>query len=106
MFKKNDNMRVIESAITQTIGCKEDIELFEELRLSLELMESDRYNVVTSEINNGINFGISTPYPHGLPVEIGTLFYNTNMNYSINVKETSQCVYNVERYFEIKIKRD
>ena len=99
----NDNMRVIESAATQTTGTKEDIELFNELRLSLELMESDRFKVINGCISNEINFGISTPYPHGLPVEVGTLFYNVNMNYDIKIKESSQCVYDMERYFDIKI---
>lgn len=99
----NDNMRVIESAATQTTGTKEDIELFNELRLALELMDNDKFNLMKGEINNIINFGISTPYPHGLPVEVGTLFYNVNMNYDINIKESSQCVYDMERYFDIKI---
>lgn len=99
-------MRVIESATTQTIGSKEDIELFNELRLALELMDNDKFKVINCNINNSINFGISTPYPHGLPVEVGTLFYNSNMNYNIYIKETSQCVYNVERYFDINIQRD
>jgi hypothetical protein len=100
------NMRVIESAVTQNYGTKEDILLYEELLLSLELMEDKRFNLIESSIDKGINFGISTPYPHGLPVEIGTLFFNADMNYDVKIKETSKCVYNVERYFEIKIKKD
>jgi len=106
MFDMNNNMRVIDSATTQTIGTKEDIELFNELRLALELMNDSKFNLIKSEINNSINFGISTPYPHGLPIEVGTLFYNANMNYDINIKEGSQCVYNIERYFEIKLRKN
>jgi len=106
MFETNDNMSVIESANTQTIEIKRDVELYNELRLALELMNNGKFNLMKGEINSIINFGISTPYPHGLPVEVGMLFYNVNMDYDISIKETSQCVYNVERYFEITIKRD
>jgi hypothetical protein len=106
MYDIYDNKYVIESATTQTIENKEDIELYEELTLALELINDDKFNLVNSEINNGIVFGISTPYPYGLPVDVGTIFYNMNMNYNVKIKETSKYVYNVERYFEIKIEKN
>ena len=54
----------------------------------------------------GIDFGITTKFPHGLPENIGTMFFNVSPEFNVNVKETSQCVYAGERYFAISIKKD
>jgi len=101
----NDRMFVTETAIRHKLGTKEEIELYEELSLALELMGKEKFNVVGSGIGNGIDFSISTPYPYGLPENVGTLFFNVSTNFDVKVKETSECVYNMERHFEIKLKK-
>ena len=96
---------VIESAIKNNLATKEEIQLYEQLSLALELMEDNNFNVVDSGIGGGIDFGITTKFPHGLPLEVGTMFFNISTDYDINVKETSKFVYNQERHFSIKIKK-
>jgi len=95
---------VVESAIKNNLGTKEDIQLYEQLSLALELMEDD-FTVVDSGIGGGIDFGITTRFPHGLPLEVGTMFFNISTDYDINIKETSKYVYNQERHFSIKINK-
>jgi hypothetical protein len=101
----DDRMFVIDSAIKHKLGTKEEIELYEELSLALELMDNEKFSVVDSSIGNGINFGITTQYPFGLPENVGSLFFNVSTDYNVMVKETSECVYNQERYFAIKLKK-
>ena len=95
---------VIESAIKNNLGTKEEIQLYEQLSLALELMEDD-FNVVDSGIGGGIDFGITTKFPHGLPLSVGTMFFDIDKDYDVCVKETSKFVYNQERHFSIKIKK-
>ena len=95
---------VVESAIKHNLGTKEEIQLYEQLSLALELME-DNFNVVDSGIGGGIDFGITTKFPHGLPEDVGTMFFNVSTDYDVKIKETSQFVYNQERHFSIKIKK-
>jgi len=97
---------VIEGAIKHNLGSKEEIELYNELSLAMELMEDNSFNVVNSGIGGGIDFGISTKFPHGLPENVGTMFFNVNTSFDVSIKETSQCVYAGERYFAINIKKD
>jgi hypothetical protein len=101
----NDRMFVTETAIRHKLGSKEEIELYEELSLALELMEKENFKVVGSGIGNGIDFSITTPYPHGLPENIGQLFFGVSTDFDVKVKETSECVYNLERCFEVKLKK-
>lgn len=96
---------VVESAIKHSLGTKEDIQLYEQLSLAMELMEDNSFNVVDSGIGGGIDFGITTKFPHGLPLEVGTMFFNISTDYDVCVKETSQYVYNQERHFSIKINK-
>jgi len=96
---------VVESAIKNNLGSPEEIELYNELSLAMELMEDNDFNVMDSGIGNGINFGITTKFPHGLPENIGIMFFNVSPEFNINIKETSQCVYAGERYFAINIKK-
>jgi len=96
---------VIDSAIKNNLGNREEIQLYEQLSLALELMEDDTFNIVDSEINNGINFGITTRFPYPLPENIGIMFFNIDSEYDVNIKETSKFVYNGERYFAVTIKK-
>jgi hypothetical protein len=101
----DDRMFVIDSAIKHKLGSKDEIELYEELSLALELMDNKDFRVDGSGIGGGIDFGITTPYPHGLPENVGSLFFNVSTDYNVRVKETSECVYNSERHFAVKINK-
>lgn len=106
-YDENDRKTfVVESAIKNNLGSKEEIELYEQLILVMELMEDNTFNIEDSDINNGINFGITTKFPHHLPEKVGLLFFNINPKFSINIKETSKFVYNSERYFVINIRKN
>ena len=106
-YEEEDNRTfVIEAAIKNNLGSREEIDLYNELSLAMELMEDDSFNVVDSGIGGGIDFGISTRFPHGLPENIGTMFFNVSSEFDVNVKETSQCVYAGERYFAVNIKKN
>jgi len=96
---------VVESAIKHELGSKEEIELYGQLSYTLELINNDDFKVTDSDINHGLNFGISTPYPHGLPESVGNLFFNVDLNFDVSIKETSKCVYNLERYFDVRIEK-
>ena len=67
-------------------------------------MNNKNFNIVDSKIDNGIEFGITTEFPYGLPENIGIMFFNISTDFDVNVKETSKYVYNRERYFTINIK--
>jgi len=73
--------------------------------MALELDENDNYNVVNSGIGDGIDFGITTSYPDGLPENLGAMFFNVDTKYDIKVQETMMCASQGERYFEIKLKK-
>jgi len=101
----NDRVCVVESAIKQQLGTHEEIQLYSQLSYSLELIQNNDFKVANSTINQGLNFGIATPYPHGLPESVGNLFFNVDLNYDVSVRETSKCVYNLERYFDVRIEK-
>jgi hypothetical protein len=106
-YEEDDNRTdVIEAAIKNNLGDPEEIKLYEELSLALELMQDNSFKVVDSGINNGIEFGISTRFPHPLPENVGMMFFNTSPDFDVSIKETSQCVYAGERYFAVSIKKD
>lgn len=106
-YEEDDNRTsVIEAAIKNNLGSKEEIDLYNELSLAMELMEDNSFNVVDSGIGDGIDFGITTRFPHPLPESIGIMFFNVSTSFDVNIKETSQCVYSGERYFAVSIKKD
>jgi hypothetical protein len=86
---------------------KEEIELFNRLSLAMELDEDKDYNVAGKEIaeGKGIDFCITTQYPDGLPDNIGTMFFNVDNNFDVNVVETNQCASAGERFFQINLKK-
>lgn len=105
-YDEEDRVFVVESAIKNNLGSKDEIQLYEELSLALELMDDKTFNIAHSEINNGIDFGITTKFPYPLPENVGIMFFNISPEYDIKIKETSQCVYAGERYFAVSIKKD
>lgn len=105
-YDEDDRVFVVESAIKNKLGSRDEIQLYEQLSLALELMEDNSFNVVDSGIGGGIDFGITTKFPHGLPENVGTMFFNISPEFDVSIKETSQCVYAGERYFAINIKKD
>lgn len=105
---EDDRAYVKETAIRHRLGTKEEIELYDQISIALELKKcqtTEKFDVVDSSIGNGINFSITTPYPFGLPETVGVMFFNVSTDYDVRIKETSASVYNQERHFEIKIKK-
>ena len=105
MIDYDNRTFISETAIKNNLGSKEEIELYNKLTLAMELMSSDDFNVIDSGIGDGINFGITTSFPHGLPETLGIMFFNVDTKFDVNIRETSQCVYNCERYFDVCIKK-
>jgi len=95
---------VIESAIKNKLGTPDEIRLYEQLSLALELMKDNSFSIADSGIGGGINFGIVTKFPYPLPENVGLLFFNISSKYDVSIKETSKCVYSGERYFAVNIK--
>jgi hypothetical protein len=102
---EDDRMFVIDTAIKHKLGSREEIELYEELSLALELMEDQNFKVNGSSIGCGVDFSITTPYPDGLPENVGTMFFNVSTDFNVQVKETQLYANNGERHFEIKINK-
>ena len=102
---EDDRMFVIDSAIKHKLGTKEEIELYEELSLALELMESEEFEVVGSGIGGGIDFSIITEYPKPLPEKVGMLFYGISPDFEVDCKETDTYANRDERHFQFKIKK-
>ena len=102
---EDDRMFVIDSAIKHKLGTKEEIDLYEELSLALELMEDEEFEVVGSGIGGGIDFSIVTEYPKPLPEKVGMLFYNISPNFEVSCKETDTYADRDERHFQFKIKK-
>jgi len=106
-YDESDNRTfVVDSAIKNNLGTPEEIELYNQLSIAMELMEDNSFNVVDEGIGNGIEFGITTRFPHALPESVGMLMFNVDSNFDVSIKETSQCVYAGERHFAITIKKD
>ena len=106
-YEEDDNRTfVIESAIKHNLGTPEEIDLYNELSIAMELMDDDSFKVVDEGIGGGIDFGITTRFPHPLPDELGIMFFNVDSSFDVSVKETSKCVYAGERYFAVNIKKN
>ncbi len=104
-YEEDDRLFVVETAIMNNLADPEEIQLYEELSIAMELEENKKYNVVNSGIGNGIDFGITTPYPDGLPENIGAMFFNVGSEFDVKVQETMRCASVGERYFEINLKK-
>lgn len=103
--EKDNRISIIDSIIKNNNGTKEEIQLYQQLSISLELMANNNFNVINSGIDDGLYFEIITKFPYALPDEISIMFFNIDINYSVSIKETSKYVYNLERHFLIKIKK-
>jgi hypothetical protein len=102
---EEDRMFVVNSAIKNKLGSKEEIELYEELSLALELMEGEDFEVVGSGIGNGIDFSIVTEYPKPLPEKVGMLFFGVRNDFKVKCKETKTYEDRDERHFQFKLKK-
>ena len=105
MQKNDDRMFIIETAIRHNLGSKEEIELFEELSLALELIEDNTFHVVEGGIGDGIDFSITTKYPDGLPEKVSLLFFNVSTDFKMEIKEMPEFADIDERYFYVKLKK-
>lgn len=92
---------------TKYFGDKESVTLYDELSLALELMKNDSFNVEDSGIGIGSNlwFSVTTPYPDGLPENVGTMFFNVNNNFNVKVQETEVYATVNKKHFHINIKK-
>ena len=97
----DDRVSLIDAAINHKAG-RDEILLFEEMSLAIELMNKGNFDVVTSNVTEGrVRFAISTQYPDGLPENIGVLFFNADRNFDVKVTEC-QCIDEYDRkYFDI-----
>jgi hypothetical protein len=102
---EDDRSWIVDGAIKHNLGTPEEIQLYNELSMALELDENDNYDVVNSGIGGGIDFGITTPYPDGLPENVGAMFFNVDTKFDVKVQETMICASVGERYFEISLKK-
>ena len=102
---EDDRMFVVESAIKHKLGTKEEIELYEELSLALELMEDDNFKIVGSGIGGGVDFSITTEYPLPLPEKVGLLFFGVSTDFEVNCKETDTYADRGDRHFQFKLKK-
>lgn len=115
MIDNDDRIFVIDSAIRNGLGSKDEIELYEQLSIALELSEED-FDVIHTGIGDGIDFGITTPYPNGLPETVGMLFYDVDFSFNVKINEITDINDDAdftpkygtslpERYFTINIKK-
>lgn len=112
MFEAIDEERnfVVDWAIRNKKGTKEEIELYEEIMMALEMVDDGSFRVEGSRICNGLDFHIITPYPNGLPFNVGSIFFNVDTNYDVKVKETPSYTNGAHRdpgemNFSIKVKK-
>jgi len=104
-YDEDDRVFMVESAMKNNLGDPDEIKLFEELSLAIELDKNKEYNVIDAEICNGINFNITTQYPDGLPDNIGTMFFNIDNNFDVKILETNACADVGQRLFKINVKK-
>ena len=86
---------------------KDEIKLFSELNLAMELDENKNYDLVDCQldIEKGLDFCITTTYPDGLPDNLGVMFFSVDPSFRVNVQETNRCASVGERMFEINLKK-
>jgi hypothetical protein len=106
--EENDDISVrrildIDSAIKCNVS-KDEIQLYEQLSLAMELMEDEKFKITDSILKqNRIYFSVATPYPNGLPENIAILFFNINNDYNVQINEC-KCVNDLDnRHFAINL---
>ena len=103
----DDNIATGYTRPTRYFGNKESVALYDHLSLALELMKDDSFNVEDSGIGIGYNlwFSITTPYPDGLPENVGMMFFNVNNDYNVKVEETQRYAKESKKHFNIFLKK-
>jgi hypothetical protein len=115
MYEDDDEVEdnradVINTAIQHNLGSKDEIQLYEHLIIALSLMNEKDFEINCSNINNGLNFVISTKYPDELPVRVGALFFNVDCKYDVHCEEDVHTINGCpvatqNRFYVIKIKK-
>lgn len=84
---------------------KDEIDLYKQLDLALELMKNDSFNLEDSGLGKSMWFSITTPYPDGLPENVGTMFFNVSNDYNVKVEETQVYAERCKRHFQVFLKK-
>lgn len=104
-----DNRKlVVDSAIKNKVS-KDVIDLYEQIHMAIELMNSDDFEIVDScIINDIVRFEITTQCPEGLPEELGILVFNVDTKFNIDLKETAlgKCFGLNMRHYKISFKKN
>jgi hypothetical protein len=107
MFKiNNDDVSIIDSVIRNGAR-KEEIQLYEEMSLALDLMNTENNFCVLHKYveKDTVYFEIATDYPNDLPINVGTLFFNADLNFDVQIKEYQHTCYPENRFFNIHLKK-
>jgi hypothetical protein len=104
---EDSRMSVVEDAIKYNLASQEEIKLYEQLSFTLEMMQctANNFTVIGSGIGGGVDFSIATPYPDGLPENVGSLFFNVSTDFKVQVEESQVFAGRGERLFEINLKK-
>lgn len=98
----NDRMLNVNTSVEHS---REEIDLYKHLNLALELMKNDSFNVEDSGLGNNLWYSITTPYPEGLPVNVGSMFFNVSNDYNVKVEETQVYAKENKKHFQIILKK-
>lgn len=96
---------IVENAMKKNVATPEEIKLYEQINIALELDKNEDYHIELSGIGNDIFFNITTQYPDGLPDNVGTMFFNIDRTFNVNVLETNVCADVGQRMFEVHVKK-
>lgn len=106
MFDIDDEgFSIIQKEVLEPIK-NEDMQLYEGLNLTLDKIDDD-FKVVFADIDtqDGIQFGITTPRNTGLPERVGTVFFNVDFNYNVNVESTTKPFMEDRNYYHVTLKK-
>lgn len=98
----DDRMLNINTSVDHS---REEIDLYKHLNLALELMRNDSFTVEDSGLGKNLWFSITTPYPEGLPENVGTMFFNVSNDYNVKVEETQVYAGKCKRHFQVFLKK-
>jgi hypothetical protein len=102
---EDDRVSLVDLAIRHNAG-KDEIELYEQMSIAMELMKKENFEIINENVLPGrVHFEIATPYPDGLPENLGMLFFNADKNFSVNVVEYHDIVNSYSRFFDINFKK-
>lgn len=106
MFNLDDDyVALIDERICQEAG-REEIQLYEQMLMAMELSYEKNFEIVASNVTTGVvRFEIATQFPDGLPVSIGTMFFNINKNFDVKISECKDISEYNKRFFDIILKK-